>query len=119
MPHAKRVLIIEDQIDAAQSLAALVDVLGHKARFITNPLEALSAAKEFRPEITFMDIGMPGLNGWEVVKLFRQDPLFRSLKIFALTAYNQPEDLQRSRDAGFDQHLTKPISTAQLEELLS
>jgi CheY-like chemotaxis protein len=113
MPQAKRVLIIEDQIDAAQSLAALVSVLGHQSRFVTNPLEAISTAKEFR------DIGMPGLNGWEVVKLFRQDPLFRSLKIFALTAYSQPEDLQRSREAGFDLHLTKPISTAQLEELLS
>jgi CheY-like chemotaxis protein len=119
MPQAKRVLIIEDQIDAAQSLAALVSVLGHQSRFVTNPLEAISTAKEFRPEITFMDIGMPGLNGWEVVKLFRQDPLFRSLKIFALTAYSQPEDLQRSREAGFDLHLTKPISTAPLAELLS
>ena len=106
-------------MDSAQSLAALIAVLGHTPKFVTNPLEALSTAKDFRPEIALMDIGMPGLNGWEVVRLFRQDPLFRSLKIYALTAYSQKEDLQRSHEAGFDRHLTKPISTAQLEELLS
>ena len=115
----KRVLVVEDQHEAAQTFCALISMLGHTAKFVTNPLEALSTAKEFRPEVAFMDIAMPGLNGWDVVRMFRQDPLFRTLKIYAVTAYSSDEDRRKSRDAGFDQHLVKPIGTAQLEELLS
>jgi CheY-like chemotaxis protein len=116
--QGKRVLIVEDQRETAEMFSALVSLLGHTPCFVTNPVEALSTAKEFRPEIAFMDIGMPGLNGWEVVRLFRQDPLFRSLKIYALTAYGTDEDRRKSRDAGFDLHLIKPIAMAQLEQLL-
>lgn len=99
--------------------SAVVSLLGHTPRFVTNPVEALSAAKEFRPEVAFMDIGMPTLNGWQVVRMFREDPLFRSLKIYALTAYGTAEDRQKSLEAGFDLHLIKPIATAQLEQLLA
>jgi CheY-like chemotaxis protein len=115
----KRVLVVEDQSDTAESFCSLLSVLGHTARFVTNPLEALTIAKDFRPEVVFLDIGMPALNGWAVVRLFRQDPLFRTLKIFALTAYSGDADRQQSRDAGFDLHLVKPIATTDLEQLLS
>lgn len=112
-------MVVDDQRETAETFCALLSLLGHTTRFVTNPLEALSTAKEFRPEIAFMDIGMPGLNGWDVVRLFRQDPLFRGLKVYALTAYSSEEDRRKSREAGFDLHLVKPIGTAELETLLS
>jgi PAS domain S-box-containing protein len=117
-PRAKlRVLIVDDNVHAAESLAVLVQLWGHETHVAHDGPEALEAACEFRPEVVLLDIGLPRMDGYRVARRLR-DEGFAGLLV-AMTGYGQDEDRRRSRDAGFDQHLVKPVDLGMLEGLLA
>jgi CheY-like chemotaxis protein len=104
----RRALVVDDDRDTAESFARLVQTLGFKTAFETDPVIALQTAERLRPEIVFLDIGMPGLTGHELGRLFRQKYGWE-VRIVAVTAHTQEQDRALSRAAGFDAHLAKPV----------
>jgi CheY-like chemotaxis protein len=114
-----RVLVVDDNHDAADSLAALLEIGGHETRVAHDGHEALRAAHAFRPEIVFLDIGMPGKDGYEVARDLRADTETRNAVLVALTGWGAQQDRARSRSAGFDHHLTKPAGLPDVERLLA
>lgn len=114
-----RVLLVDDNQDAAEALAVLLAQRGHAVDYVTTPETALDAAKRFRPEVVFLDIGMPVLDGWQLARALKGDPLTREARLFALSAFDAPEDLRRSRDAGIERHLVKPVPLDVLLGLLA
>lgn len=113
-----RVLIIEDNVDAAQSLQEVLELLGHEVAVAHDGQEGLAKGREFRPDLVLCDIGLPGLNGYEVARAFRADDALRDVHLIALSGYARPEDLQRAAEAGFERHLAKPPSLEKLEGVL-
>jgi PAS domain S-box-containing protein len=118
-PAPFRVLVVDDNVDAAESLAALLDLAGHATRIAHDGEQALRTAYEFLPEVVFLDIGMPGKDGYEVAKALRQKPETQQAVLVALTGWGAKDDRARSRKAGFDHHLTKPAGLAAVEDLLT
>ena len=103
-----RVLVVDDNADAAESLALLLQFAGHDVRVCHEGAAALAEAETFQPEVVLLDIGLPGMDGYEVARRLRAQPDLDKTLLVALTGYGQAEDLCRSRDAGFDRHLVKP-----------
>jgi PAS domain S-box-containing protein len=116
--RSRRVLIVDDNTDGAESLALLLRFAGHATEVAHDGGEALAAAERFRPDVTLLDIGLPELNGYEVCQRLRREPWGKSMTIVALTGWGQEEDRRRSSDAGFDGHLVKPVEPAALLRLL-
>jgi signal transduction histidine kinase/ActR/RegA family two-component response regulator len=114
-----RVLIVEDNLDAAEMLDLLITTMGHVTRVAHDGFSALDAANEFAPEVVIMDIGLPLLNGYAVVKTLREQQQFANVHFAAVTGWGQDEDRRRAEDAGFDSHFTKPLAPAMLEALLA
>lgn len=114
-----RVLIVDDNIDAAESLAALLRLSGHEPRSAYGGPAALEAARSFRPQAILLDLGLPGLDGYEVARRLRADPLTAHCLLVAVSGYSQPEDQARAREAGFNHHLAKPADLAALHRILS
>jgi PAS domain S-box-containing protein len=114
-----RVLVVDDNLDTAESLRILLELAGHEVRAAHSGPEALDAAADFTPQAVLLDIGLPGLNGFEVARRLRQDPVLGSAALIAVSGYGQDEDRQRSREAGFDQHLLKPLDFDDLQKLLA
>ena len=115
----RRVLIIEDDVDAAASLRDVLEAGGHEVAVASNGPDGIAKAKEFRPQFVLCDIGLPGMDGHAVARALRADELFGSSQIVALSGYALPEDLQRAAESGFDRHLAKPPDLRQLMELLA
>ncbi|MEO6278853.1 ATP-binding protein [Roseateles sp.] len=115
---ALRVLVVDDNEDAAESLAMLLALEGHEVRVQHSGAEALDAAPVFQPQAVFCDVGMPGMTGHEFATQLRQDPRFATTLLVALTGWGTEEDKRRSRAAGFDEHLTKPAGEQALAMLL-
>jgi CheY-like chemotaxis protein len=114
----RRILIADDNRDAAQSLAMLLELEGHDVTVVHDGHAAVEAFKEFRPEVVLLDIGMPGLDGYEVARTVRQDTLGRAVKLVALTGWGQDRDKARALAAGFNHHFTKPVEPGRISELL-
>jgi signal transduction histidine kinase len=104
----RRVLVVDDNQDSADTLAMMLEMLGHDARRLYDPQAAVEGVAQFEPEVVFLDIGMPGLNGYELARRLRAAPGGRGLVLVAVTGWGQPEDRRRTREAGFDHHLVKP-----------
>jgi CheY-like chemotaxis protein len=117
--RALRVLVVDDNADAAESLASLLELSGHETRVANDGEAAVRAAHEFRPEIVFLDIGMPGKDGYEVARELRDSADTRDVVLVALTGWGAKDDRARSRQAGFDHHLTKPAGLAAVDGLLA
>ncbi len=115
----RRVLVVDDNVDAAESVAMLLRLEGHEIRLAYSGPEALQAAEEYRPEVILLDIGLPGMNGYEVARRLRQQPPFQRTLLAAMTGYGQDEDRRRSAEAGFDRHLTKPVDPDTLVRLMA
>ncbi len=115
----RRILIVDDNEDAANSLADLLRIDGHDARVAYDGPDALRCAAEFLPEVVLLDIGLPGMDGYQVASQLRARPELRSLRLVALTGYGQTEDRERARAAGFDDHLVKPMDVAALQRILA
>jgi PAS domain S-box-containing protein len=117
--HRSRILVADDNIDAADSLAMILEMSGHDVRVAHDGRAALSVAQSFRPDTVLLDIGMPQLNGYEVAQALRQEPWGARITLIALTGWGQESDRLKAMDAGFDRHLTKPVDPAALEQLMS
>jgi signal transduction histidine kinase/ActR/RegA family two-component response regulator len=115
----RRILIVDDNADAANSLSVLLKMDGHLTQPAFSAEEALAEAEGFSPEIVLLDIGLPGMSGYEVARRLRQIPACARSMIIALTGYGQAEDRERARAAGFDAHLVKPVDLAALTKLLA
>jgi PAS domain S-box-containing protein len=116
--RALRVLVIEDNLDASDTLQIALTLNGHEVRVAPDGMRGLALALEFSPEVVLCDIGLPGMDGYEVARAFRARAALRGKFLVALSGYAQPEDLQLARDAGFDRHLAKPTSLDELEQVL-
>jgi signal transduction histidine kinase len=105
----QRILIVDDNVDAAESLGTMLAYSGHDVRVAHGGVEALSAAREFAPNVMILDLGMPQMDGYAVARAVRSDPQFASTRLIALSGYGQPDDRRRTADVGFDEHLVKPV----------
>ncbi len=114
---ACRVLVVDDNTDSADSMALLVNLWGHRACVAYDGPAALQVASEYLPEVVFLDLGLPGMSGYDVARRLRDEPGLGKTLLVAVTGYG-PEDGGRSRDAGFDMHLTKPVDPGVIRELL-
>jgi CheY-like chemotaxis protein/anti-sigma regulatory factor (Ser/Thr protein kinase) len=117
-PGQLRVLVVDDNTDAAESLGVLLEMEGHAAHIAHTGRDALAAAPGFAPDVVFLDIGLPDLSGYDVARQLRNMPAGEHALLVALTGWGTQEDRKRTRDAGFDRHLTKPAELAAVEELL-
>ena len=117
-PSSRKVLIADDNRDAAESLAVLLRMDGHEVSIAYDGPQALAMLVQGRPEVALLDIGMPGLNGYEVAKRVRHGPLGRGITLIAVTGWGQDRDKAQAREAGFDHHFTKPVDPGRLSELL-
>ena len=116
---SRRVLIVDDNRDAAVSLAAMLNFMGNETQTAHDGYEALDVAAAFRPDLVMLDIGMPRLSGYDTARRIREQPWGRGMVLVALTGWGQEEDRRRSKDAGFDSHLVKPIEPGAMERLLA
>jgi CheY-like chemotaxis protein len=114
----KRVLVVDDNVDAAESLQLWLEMAGHEVQIAADGPRALVAAESLRPEVVLLDLGMPGMNGFEVARRIRAAPWGRKMVLVALTGWGQEEDRRQTREAGFDHHLTKPVPPDEIEELI-
>jgi CheY-like chemotaxis protein len=116
---ARRVLIVDDNEDAANTLAMILKLGGHETASVYTAVDALQHAAVFRPDVVLLDIGLPGMDGYEVAQKMRELPGLRDIRLIAVTGYGRSDDRRRARDAGFDDHLTKPVEFAALERTLA
>jgi PAS domain S-box-containing protein len=114
-----RVLVVDDNVDAAESLAMLLRASGHQVRTVYDGPQAREAALDYRPEVVLLDLGLPGLDGYEVAKQMRKQSVLQNVVLIALTGYGQEMDQQRSHEAGFAYHLVKPTDFNKLLEILA
>jgi CheY-like chemotaxis protein len=114
----KRILVVDDLYDGAMSLSLVLQRLGHTAEFVTDPWKVIEVARRLRPELVFLDIGMPEINGYALARMLRQEFGFDTLKIVALTAWDRDEDRAESRRAGFDAHVAKPADPETIDSIL-
>jgi CheY-like chemotaxis protein len=114
-----RVLVVDDNVDTVTTLAMLVEESGHDVRTAYDGSAVLEAALDYRPHVVLLDIGLPGLNGFEVAKQIRQQPALQNAVLVAMTGYGGVSDRQRSQEAGFDHHLVKPGDFGKLLQLLA
>jgi len=118
LPVPCRVLIVDDHPDTAESLARLIGMHGHEARFLTNPRAAQELIKSFQPHVVLLDIAMPIMDGWTLGRRIRHDPESEHVKLVAVTAFGEPADHVKSREAGFDAHVQKPMDPALVDAML-
>lgn len=116
---ALRVLVVDDNEDMALSTAMLLQAAGHQTRLAHSGLEALDVARDYQPDLAILDIGLPGIDGYEVARRMRQQPGLHRVVLLAMSGYGQPSDFERSHAAGFDHHLVKPVPLAKLLEVLA
>ncbi len=118
-PHPRRILVVDDNADAAESLALLLRSDGHETQVTFDGQSAVEMAKTFLPDTVLLDIGLPGLNGYEVAQQLRAMEALKATVLIAISGYGQIEDLAKSKAAGFDQHLVKPVSYDRLRSLMA
>jgi PAS domain S-box-containing protein len=118
-PARRRILIVDDNNDAATSLSMMLNILGYETRTAFDGVAGLEAACAFRPDVALMDIGMPRMNGYEVARRIREQPWSNGIVLIAVTGWGQSEDKQRATEAGFDHHLVKPVDPSLLTKLLA
>jgi two-component system CheB/CheR fusion protein len=111
-------LVVDDNVDAAESLAMLMESWGHEVQIAHDGPTALQAAQRCYPDVIFLDIGLPGMNGYQVAKQLRQHPEFSKTLLIAITGYGQDKDRRDSKEAGFDHHLIKPVEPDGLKQFL-
>jgi CheY-like chemotaxis protein len=116
---SRRILVAEDYRPSAESMAKLLELLGHQVVVAQNGPEAIAPALSWQPELILLDIGLPAIDGYTVAARLRQEELCRDTTIIAVTGYGQEGDRRRSREAGIDHHLLKPVSADVLLPLLS
>jgi CheY-like chemotaxis protein len=119
LERSLRVLVVDDNQDAAEMLVAMLSAWGQQTAVAYDGLQALAEAERFTPDVVFLDIGMPGLDGYETARRLRQEPWGRHATIVAVTVWGQQTDRERSQAAGFNHHLVKPVAPAALRSLIA
>jgi CheY-like chemotaxis protein len=119
MPPSKRILVVDDSQVQAKSLSMLLELMGHEVRLAHDGPSALQISTEFLPDVALIDVGLPGMSGYEVARRIREQPELRHMVLIAQTGWGREEDRQTSREAGFDHHLPKPIDHQLLEKILA
>ena len=117
--HPRRILVADDNLDAVDTLAMMLRMMGHEVSVAQDGVEALAAGEEFHPDVALLDIGMPKLNGYEAARRIRSTDWGRNIVLVALTGWGQEEDRRRSQESGFDHHMVKPVELAALEGVLN
>jgi CheY-like chemotaxis protein len=117
--HTSRVLVVDDNMDAADMLVMMLQMFGHQVQAAYTGETALERAVEYQPDVVLLDIGLPDMDGYEVARLLRQQPQTKDVWLLAMTGYGQNSDRQRSEEAGFDHHLVKPVEPQKLRDLLA
>lgn len=117
-PRACRILVVDDNEDSAESLSTLLAMRGHTTTTAHDGPEAIEEAERFRPELVLLDIGLPRMNGLEVCRRIREQAWGKTMIIVALTGWGQEEDRAKSKEAGFDHHLVKPVQIRELTTLM-
>jgi two-component system CheB/CheR fusion protein len=118
-PRARRILVIDDNADGADSLRAVLELQGHIAEVAHDGPQGLARGREFQPEVVLCDIGLPGQDGYQVARAMRADPLLHGAFLIALTGYTRSDDQKRAAEAGFDMHLSKPATIEQLRDAIA
>jgi len=113
------ILLVDDNVDAAESMAMLLRDLGHEVTVAHDGPNAIRRGQENNPHVIVLDIGLPEMNGYQVAEALRQQPCFQKTVLVALTGHGQEEDRRRSREAGFDHHLLKPVKMDALQRLIA
>ena len=113
-----RLLVVDDNKDAAESMSMLLEMWGHEVAFAYDGPTALETAQQWQPEAVFLDIGLPGMDGYEVAARLRELPQVKNAVLIAITGYGQEDDRLRSRRAGIDHHLVKPVAPDALRNLI-
>jgi CheY-like chemotaxis protein len=116
---ARRILVVDDNADAADSLGVLLGIWGHEVEIAHDGVSALQLARKFDPELVFLDIGLPEMNGYEVARRLRQEAGLARTRFIALSGYGTERDRLRSREAGFDLHLVKPVDPGHLSAAIA
>jgi PAS domain S-box-containing protein len=116
---SRRVLVVDDNADSLESMEVLLQIWGHEVRTAHDGPAALAVAAEYRPDVVLLDIGLPGMSGYEVAQRLREVPGLAGTTLVAVTGYGQESDRRRTRDAGFDRHLVKPVEPNHLQEILA
>lgn len=111
-------LVVDDNVDAAQSLAILLETVGHAVHTAYDGQAALAAAAQHRPQVVFLDLGLPTLDGCEVASRLRAMPAVANATLVAITGYGQEADRRRTHEAGFDHHLVKPVDFDAVQQIL-
>jgi two-component system CheB/CheR fusion protein len=114
-----RILVVDDNKDSADSLAMLLRLVGNEVRTVYDGRQVLTAASAYRPDLVLLDIGLPGMDGYEVARQLRSEPGLEKTTLAALTGYGGEEERQRAQLAGFARHMVKPVSLDALQELLN
>jgi CheY-like chemotaxis protein len=114
----RRLLVVDDNRDAAESMSMLLEMWGHEVAFAYDGPSALETAEQWQPEAVFLDIGLPGMDGYEVAARLRELPQAKDAVLIAVTGYGQEDDRLRSRRAGIDHHLVKPVAPDALRNLI-
>ena len=117
-PSKRRVLVVDDNLDAVHSMATLLKMLGHEVQFAINGFAALDVARKFRPEVILLDIGLPDFQGDDIARQLKWEPGLEGTRIIVVTGRNDDEVRQRAADAGCEQFFVKPLDMPTLEALL-
>jgi CheY-like chemotaxis protein len=117
--NTRRILVADDNVDAAQSLKLLLEMAGHEVHLAHDGRQAIYLAEQYVPELAIVDIGMPKLNGYDVARSIRSTVWGRALYLVALTGWGQEEDKRRAAAAGFDLHMTKPVDPDRILDILA
>jgi CheY-like chemotaxis protein len=117
--RARRILVVDDNADSTETMEMLLKLSGHEVATAHDGESALEKTREFQPEIILLDVGLPGMHGYEVAQRLRSLPENKNLVIIALTGYGQEQDRERAMEAGFDYHFVKPVEFDTLESLLN
>jgi two-component system, OmpR family, response regulator len=115
----RRVLLVDDSVDAAEAMSMLLETLGHEVRVVHDGPSALAIVDDFAPEVVILDIGLPGMSGFDVARELRMRAVTKTALLIALTGYGADSDKQEARDAGFDHHLVKPVSFTAIETVIA
>jgi CheY-like chemotaxis protein len=113
------VLVVDDNVDSAESMAVLLRIYGHDVRLAHDGEAALEEARSFKPDVMFLDLSLPKMDGYEVARRLRMEPATRDITLVAMTGYGHEEERRRTHEAGFHLHLVKPVDFDMLKDLLS
>jgi len=113
-----RILVVDDVPDAAESMARMLAAMGHEAAYVTRASQALGVAREMRPHLVFLDLGMPEIDGYALARLLRAEFGFDGLRLVAISGWGRDEDRAASRQAGFDAHVKKPAEIEMIDSIL-